>query len=291
MATAELYRSILYMPGSNERALEKAKGLECDGVIFDLEDAVTPDKKSHARKLVRDFVSLNKDAYGTKKIFIRVNAWDTSWGKDDFCFAAQAEPDVILLPKINTGNDFKKYFGMLNEPLNPKIQIWAMVETPSAIINLNEIAGATENLGGFVLGTNDLAKDLNITNENSRQALLAALSMTNMVAKANNIVCLDGVYNAFRDIDGLRLECEQGKSFGFDGKTLIHPCQIDTTNAIFSPSEQDIETAKSYVEAFLTAQNSGSGVAVVNGKIVENLHVEMAKNTLHKVELIEKKKM
>ena len=180
---------------------------------------------------------------------------------------------------------------MLNEPLNPKIQIWAMVETPSAIINLNEIAGATENLGGFVLGTNDLAKDLNITNENSRQALLAALSMTNMVAKANNIVCLDGVYNAFRDIDGLRLECEQGKSFGFDGKTLIHPCQIDTTNAIFSPSEQDIETAKSYVEAFLTAQNSGSGVAVVNGKIVENLHVEMAKNILHKVELIEKKKM
>ncbi len=287
MAAGELYRSVLYMPGSNERALEKAKGFECDALIFDLEDAVHPDKKEYARQLATDFVISNRDSYGSKKILIRVNAWDTTWGRDDFCSVSKVTPDGILLPKINSGKDFNKYIDMLKEPLNPKIKIWAMVETPSAIINLNEIAGAVQNLEGFVLGTNDLTKDLNITSENSRQALITILSTVNLVAKSNRLVCLDGVYNAFKDLDGLKLECEQGKRFGFDGKTLIHPCQIDTTNAVFSPSEDEVEIAKKYVEAFSNAQNSGSGVAVVNGKIVENLHVEMAKNILHKVELIE----
>ncbi len=291
MTTAELYRSILYIPGSNERALEKAKGLKCDGLIFDLEDAVGLDQKEYARNLVKNFITSQRVDYGSKKIIIRVNGWDSIWGREDFCSASEVNPDGILLPKINSGNDFRKYLDLLRIPLDPKIKIWAMIETPSSIMNLKEISGAINNLAGFVLGTNDLTKDLNIKSENSRQSLISILSTVNIAAKANNIVCLDGVYNSFKDINGLRLECEQGKSFGFDGKTLIHPCQIETANEIFSPTLEEIEIARSYIEGFFRAQKSGSAVAVVDGKIVENLHVEMAQNILRRVELIEKNKL
>ena len=282
----DIFRSVLYMPGSNERALEKAKGLDCDALIFDLEDAVAPDKKDLARQIVKEYIVSHKYDYGRKRLLVRVNSWDSPWGYKDFREVATMIPDGILLPKINRASDFKKYFEMLDNPLDPGVKIWAMIETASAVINMVDIASCLKNLRGLVLGTNDLAMDLNIIIDRFRYPLLASLSMANTVAKAHKIICLDGVYNAFKDTDGLKQECEQGKSFGFDGKTLIHPSQIQVTNEVFSPTDEDVRNANMQMEAYMKARSSGSGVAVLNGKIVENLHVEMAKNILEKAKII-----
>ena len=289
MKKSELYRSILYVPGSNTKALEKAKGLDCDGLIFDLEDAVTPDKKDEARGIVKKCLTEERHNYGNKKLIVRVNSWDTVWGLDDFIAAAEMEPDAILLPKISYPVDFSKYLNMLKRDQSSSIKIWIMIETSASLVHIKEIVTATKNLEAFVMGTNDLAKELNITNDTNRQAIGTALSITNVVAKAHNIICLDGVYNSFKDTLGFEEECKQGKQFGFDGKTLIHPSQIKAANEAFSPTIKEIENARLQVDAFNEAKRSGSGIAVINGRIVENLHVEMAQDLLAKAKLIEEK--
>ena len=289
MRTSELFRSILYIPGSNIKALEKAKGLDCDGLIFDLEDAVIPEKKDEARVAVKKCITCNRQNYGNKKIIVRVNSCDTIWGEEDFISAVDMAPDAILLPKISSADDFDKYLSMLKHDLNPDIKVWAMIESAAAIVNIKDIATATKNLEGFVMGTNDLAKELNISNDADRQAIGTALSITNIVAKAHSLICVDGVYNRFRDLLGFEEECKQGKRFGFDGKTIIHPSQIKVANVAFSPSIEEIENARMQVDAFNEAKRSGTGIAVLDGKIVENLHVEMAQDLLCRAKLIAEK--
>ena len=289
MRTSELFRSILYIPGSNTKALEKAKGLDCDGLIFDLEDAVIPEKKDEARVAVKKYLTGNRQTYGNKKIIVRVNSCDTVWGEEDFISAVDMAPDAILLPKISSADDFDKYLSMLKHDLNPDIKVWAMIESAASIVNIKDIATATKNLEGFVMGTNDLAKELNISNAADRQAIGTALSITNIVAKAHSLICVDGVYNRFRDLLGFEEECKQGKRFGFDGKTIIHPSQIKVANIAFSPSTEEIENARMQVDAFYEAKRSGSGIAVLDGKIVENLHVKMAQDLLSRAKLIAEK--
>ncbi len=289
MKKSELFRSILFMPGSNTKALEKAKELDCDGLIFDLEDAVSSYKKDEARIIVRKYLTKDRHAYGNKKLIVRVNSWDTVWGKDDFIAAVEMAPHAILLPKISYAGDSKKYLDMIKCDIEPGIKIWVMIETSASLVNIKDIATTTENLEAFVMGTNDLAKELNIANDVDRQAIGTALSITNIFAKAHGILCLDGVYNKFNDLLGFQEECNQAKRFGFDGKTLIHPSQIKVANEAFSPTNEEIENAKMQVNAFNEAKQSGSGIAVLNGKIVENLHLEMALDLLARAKLIKKR--
>ncbi len=273
------YRSVLYMPGSKARVLEKAKTLPADALILDLEDAVAPDDKTAARELVCD--SVKAGGFGARKLLIRINGMDTAWGKDDLAAAIAAEPDGILLPKVNGADDLSTLAPMLSG----KTRLWAMMETPLGILNAQGIAFATPLLEGLVMGTNDLVNDLRAVHTPTRAPVLASLSTCLLAARAAGLVILDGVYNAFKDPDGLRAECEQGRDMGFDGKTLIHPAQLDIANQVFSPSPDDLALARQYIEAFSAA---GSGVAVVNGRIVEQLHVENARRLLALSAQIEK---
>ncbi len=267
------YRSVLYIPGSKERALEKARDLPVDAIIFDLEDAVTPDAKVEARATLAQALAVG--GYGDKVKIIRINGLDTEWGAGDVAALRDAGADVILLPKVNRAADVQA----LAEMLGNGTPIWAMMETPLAILNAGEIA-AHPQLTGFVAGTNDLAKELNCRYRADRLPLQMALQTMLMAARAHGVIAIDGVYNQFKDEEGLRAECEQGRDLGFDGKTLIHPAQVDITNAVFAPSEAEIDLARRQIAAFEEVQASGQGVAVVDGKIVENLHVETAKKIL-----------
>ncbi|MGE4609868.1 MAG: CoA ester lyase [Paracoccaceae bacterium] len=280
-----LYRSVLYMPGSKARALEKAKALDADALILDLEDAVTPGEKPMARELVCEAVKAR--GYGRRAVVVRINALDSEWGMDDLKAACAAAPDAILIPKVGSADDLKQVENLMKAfGASDNTRIWAMMEAPLGILNAQEIAASTPMLEAFVLGTNDLFKDLFATHTPERSAVMVSLSMCLLAARAYGLICVDGVYNAFKDDEGLRSECQQGRDMGFDGKTLIHPAQLSVTNEVFAPSAADIALAQSYVDAFNTAAAKGSGVAVVNGKIVENLHVETAQKLLGKAATI-----
>ena len=278
-------RSVLYMPGSKERALEKAKSLPADALILDLEDAVAPDEKINARELVSEAV--RSGGYGARELVIRINVLDTPWGADDLSAACAAGPHAILLPKVESAamiRDIEEQ--MQSHGAQPSTLLWAMMETPLGMLNAAEIAASTPRLGCFILGTNDLVKDLNAEHTPAREPVITALGLSMLAAKAYGLAIIDGVYNAFKDEDGLRESCLQGRAMGFDGKTLIHPAQIDPCNAIFSPDEAALDLARRQVEAFREATEKGEGVAVVDGKIVENLHVETANRLLAKADAI-----
>jgi (3S)-malyl-CoA thioesterase len=279
------FRSLLYIPGSKERALEKATGLAADGIIFDLEDAVAPDEKAAARALVAD--TLTTRHYGNRALLVRINGFDTAWALADLDAVAAAKPQAVLLPKVNGAADIRRLDGELaSRPGCEETAIWAMMETPLGILNAAEIAAASPRMAGFVLGTNDLIKDLGARMVDGRGPVLASLSLCLLAARARGLVCVDGVYNAFQDVDGLRAECLQGRDMGFDGKSLIHPAQLEVTNAVFAPSEADVDLAERQIAAFAEAEAKGLGIAVLDGKIVENLHVASARKLLAKAAAI-----
>ena len=273
------FRSVLYIPGSKDRALDKARGLPVDAIIFDLEDAVTPDAKIEARDTLK--AALAEGGYGNRFRIIRINGLDTEWGEGDIAALKDVEVDAFLVPKVNSASDVQDVVDRLGNDT----PIWAMMETPLGILNALEIA-AHPQLTGFVAGTNDLAKELNCRTRGDRLPMQMSLQTILLAARAHNVVAIDGVYNQFKDDEGLNFECEQGRDLGFDGKTLIHPAQIEIANTSFAPSEIELETARRQIAAFEETEASGQGVAVVDGKIVENLHVETAKKTLAKAEAI-----
>ncbi len=268
-------RSALYIPGSSDRALDKARGLPVDIILFDLEDAVTPDAKVTARQTLADCLAAG--GYGTRQKIVRMNGLDTGWGRDDAAAIATMDCDAVLLPKVNSPADLDALAALV-----PDKPVWAMMETPLGILNAAAIA-AHPRLEGFVMGTNDLAKDIG---SNGRAAMITALQLSLLAARAHGVTAIDGVYNAFKDDDGLIAECAEGRAMGFDGKSLIHPAQIAICNAAFGPSEADVALATRQIAAFDEAQRDGKGVAVVDGKIVENLHIATAKATLAKAAAI-----
>ena len=282
-------RSVLYMPGSNARALDKAKTLSADGVIFDLEDSVAPEAKEAARQQVVDAVKMG--GFGAREVFIRINGVDTPWHADDLSAAAHAAPDVILVPKVSS-SDTLELIGrrMLDMGTNHKARVGAMIETPLAIFNLLEIAAAARDsetrLAGFVMGTNDLAKDTRARLVPGRTPMLAWLSMCVAAARIHGIDILDGVYNDIGNADGFAKECAQGVELGFDGKTLIHPSQIEPCNKAFSPSPTDVEQAHKMIAAFDQPENKGKGVVSIDGRMVERLHADMARRTVAIAEAI-----
>jgi (3S)-malyl-CoA thioesterase len=274
----------LYIPGGREGALNKARKIPADAIIFDLEDAVAVTEKVSARATL--IQQLLAEGYGRRTKIVRINSLETPWGQADIAAVAGTSPDVILLPKVDRAKkvlelrfEMSKYEGL------KKTKIWAMIETPRGILNAVEIADCPE-LDGMVMGTNDLAKDLNVRLDSTRSPMLAALSLSILAAKAADIIILDGVFNAFKDDAGLLLEAVQGRELGFDGKTLIHPAQVDIVNNVFSPSSIEIKLAHRQIEAFNEASLNGEGIAVVDGKIVENLHIETARATIEKSEII-----
>lgn len=271
------WRSVLYMPAANPRALEKARGLDADALIFDLEDAVAPAQKAEARATL---AAALVQPYGHRFRLVRVNGADTEWGADDIAAAAGWDFDGLLLPKVASPDTVAAARAAL-----PGRPVWAMMETPAAILNAAAIAAAP-GLGGLVLGTNDLAKDLGCRPGPDRLPLMTALQTCLLAARAHALICLDGVYNAFRDSEGLQAECLQGRDLGFDGKTLIHPDQIATANRIFAPAEDDLDLARRQIAAWEEAQAQGKGVAVVDGRIVENLHIVTARALLARAEAI-----
>jgi citrate lyase beta subunit len=278
-------RSVLYMPGSKARALEKARTLPADALILDLEDAVIPAEKAEARRMVAEAVRAG--GFGGREIIIRINGLDTEWGHDDLKAASAAGPDAILVPKVNAPEDIHEIERLMEEYGAPATTtVWAMMETPLGFLNAAAIADASPRLACLVMGTNDLVKELSAEHTADRLPVVTALGLCLLAARAYGVACVDGVYNAFKDDAGLRASCEQGRAFGFDGKTLIHPAQLAVTNEVFAPSAEDLALAERYVAAFAEAEAAGKGVAVVDGRIVENLHVETARSLLAKAEAI-----
>ena len=276
-------RSVLYMPGSNARALEKAKTLPADGVILDLEDSVAPDAKESARSQVCDTVK--GGGFGPREVFIRTNAIDTPWFSDDLTAAAQAAPDGIVVPKISSPGQLETIGQrLLDMGTNHKTKIWAMIESPLAVFNVLSIAECARDsetrLAGFVLGTNDIAKDTRARQVPGRWPMIGWLMNVIAAARIHGIDVLDGVYNNIGDAEGFVKECEQGRDMGFDGKTLIHPNQIEPCNKVFSPSDDEVAQARKWIAAFDLPENKSKGVVSIDGKMVERLHVEMARRTV-----------
>lgn len=280
-------RSVLYMPGSNARAQEKAKSLPCDGIIFDLEDATAPDAKAAARETV--CASVHGGGYGGRELIIRVNGLDTPWGREDVAAAAKAGPDAILLPKVERAEQVAELEAlMLQHGAPAKTSIECMMETPLGILNAKEIAGASRRIACLVLGTSDLTKDLHARHTRERLPMLTSLSLCLLAARAYGLAILDGVYLDLNDAEGFKASCVQGLELGFDGKTLIHPSQVEPCNAVFSPSSAEIEQARKIILAHEQAESEGKGVVLVDGKLVENLHVENAKRLVGMAEAIER---
>jgi (3S)-malyl-CoA thioesterase len=276
-----LYRSVLYIPGSKARGLDKARSLAVDAIIFDLEDAVSPEEKAAARETLAG--ELKAGGYGHRKRIVRINGLETDWGLDDARAVAGMDCDAVLLPKVDGPGDIAALAEVL-----PGLPVWCMMETSRGVLNALAIADCPE-VAGFVLGTNDLAKEIGCATGGDRLAMMTALQTCLMAARAAGIICVDGVYNAFRDEDGLVAECEQGRALGMDGKTLIHPAQVETANRVFAPTAEQIDLARRQIEAFDAARLRGEGVAVVDGRIVENLHIETARALLSKAEAISKR--
>jgi citrate lyase subunit beta / citryl-CoA lyase len=279
MTTIRPRRSVLYMPGSNARALEKARSLPADALILDLEDAVAPDAKDMARQQVCDAVKAK--GFGKREIIVRINALSTPWGAADLEAACEAAPDAILVPKVSTPADLHAVEGRMMVHHHPgAAALWAMVETPAAILNIAAIAGAGGRLACFVMGTNDLIKEIRGRHTPDRTNLSAALGLSVLAARANGLAVIDGVYNDIADADGFKASCEQGRAFGFDGKTLIHPSQIEPCNTVFAPSPAEVEEARKLIAAFELPENKGKGAIKVDGRMVELLHAEIARQTV-----------
>jgi len=282
-------RSVLYMPGSNERALEKARTIPADSLILDLEDAVAPDAKPMAREKV--CAATKNGGFGRREVVIRVNALETPWGTADLLAACEAEPDAILVPKVGKPGDIVSAAKILKAAgASERTRLWAMMETPMAILHANEIAAtavdAENRLACLVLGTNDLLKESRARALHNRFAVVPWLAMTIVAARAYGLDVLDGVYNDFKDEAGLREECEHGRTLGMDGKTLIHPSQVAPTNEIFSPTEEEVAWSGKIIAAFDQPENAKKGVIVVEGRMVERLHLVMAKRVVGIAEAI-----
>jgi len=277
MATvARPRRSVLYMPGSNARALEKARTLAADGLILDLEDAVSPDAKEVARAQVCDAVKAG--GYGGRELLVRVNGLGTPWGHADVAAAASCGAHGILIPKVESADMVRQVESIMVANGAPAdMAIWCMMETPRGMLKAEEIAGSTPRMGGFVMGTSDLAKDLHCAHTPMRLPMITSLGLCLLAARAYGLAALDGVYLDLADDDGFKAHCQQGLELGFDGKTLIHPKTIDAANSVFAPSEKEIAWSQTIIAAHAEAAKAGQGVVVVDGKLIENLHVENAK--------------
>ncbi len=285
-ATFRPRRSVLYMPGSNARALEKAKILPADALILDLEDAVSPDAKALAREQV--CATLKQGGYGNREMVIRINGFDTPWGDDDLKAVCAAGPDAILIPKIDSGamvQDAESRMVAAGAP--DAMAIWCMMETPRGILNAQGIAGATPRLAALVMGTSDLVKDVHAYHTPMRLPMLTSLAICILAARADGLAVLDGVYLDLKDTDGFEAACMQGLELGFDGKTLIHPSQVDPANEVFAPDAAEVDFSRRIIVAFAEAEAEGKGVVVVDGRLVENLHVENAKRLVALAEAIE----
>jgi citrate lyase subunit beta / citryl-CoA lyase len=277
-------RSVLYMPSSNQRALEKARTIPCDGLILDLEDAVSPDAKESAREAAA--AAAASGDYGRRTVTIRVNAIGTQWHDADLAAASQAGPDAIVVPKVESADEVARLVAAMEKSGAPDhTRLWAMVETPVAILDALAIARSSERLGAFVIGTNDLVKELYAEHVPGRAPILPSLHTALLAGRAAGIAVLDGVYNDVKDTDGFLAECEQGRQMGFDGKTLVHPGQVEGANCAFAPSPEAVEGARELIAAF--EAGAGAGVVTLNGRMIENLHVESARRTLSIHEAIE----
>jgi citrate lyase subunit beta/citryl-CoA lyase len=280
-------RSVLYMPGANERALEKAKTLPADSLILDLEDAVAPEAKVEARERVCGMVKAG--GYGPRELVIRINGLDTEWGSKDLEAAVAAWPHAILAPKVMDRGDIERLEGALQgAQAHPDLQLWIMIETPQSILNIKEIAaaGVCTQLAGFVMGSNDLLKDFRADPMPDRANLAAAYTLAIAAARAFDMLVFDGVYNDIANADGFAAEARQAKAFGFDGKTLIHPSQIEPCNAIFAPPADLVKQSRDIIAAFADPANAGKGVLKVNGKMTELLHLAQSKHVVAVAEAI-----
>lgn len=277
-------RTALYMPGSNARALEKARSLNVDVLLLDLEDSVAPDNKEMARDQVVEAVKAG--GFGHREVVIRINGMDTPWGEADLLAAASANPDAILVPKVDSAEDVYTVGRKLNDAgVDQDVRIWAMMETPGAMIRAGEIAGAIQEYHGrrlacFVMGTNDLAKETRTALIPGRAPMMPWLMQCLAAARASDLDIIDGVFNQFTDAEGFVAECEQGAEMGMDGKTIIHPKQIEDCNRIFSPSDDDIAQCREIIDAFDAPENQSKNVMTINGKMVERLHAEMARRVV-----------
>ena len=276
-------RSVLYMPGSNARALEKARELPADGLILDLEDAVAPEAKAQAREAI--VKALRNGGFGSREVLVRINGLDTRWWVDDLHAVAEARPDAVLVPKISDPYQLQDLAArIVDMGTDPHIRVWAMMETPLAMLNVAEIAAAAldseTRLAGFVMGTNDLAKDTRARIVAGRAPMLPWLMSCVAAARAYGLDILDGVYNDLGNAEGFAAECRQARDLGFDGKTLIHPRQIEPCNEAFSPSAEEVEVARKTIAAFDQPENKDKGVIQIDGRMVERLHAEMARRTV-----------
>jgi citrate lyase subunit beta / citryl-CoA lyase len=276
-------RSVLYMPGSNARAIEKARELPADAIILDLEDAVAPEAKAMAREQIKK--ALEKGGFGDREVFVRINGLDTRWWVDDLHAVADVRPDAVLVPKISDPHQLQDLAArIVDMGTDPHIRVWAMMETPLAMINVGAIAAAAHDsetrLSGFVMGTNDLAKDTRARIVPGRAPMLPWLMTCVAAARAFGIDILDGVYNDLGNAEGFADECRQARDLGFDGKTLIHPRQIEACNDAFTPAPEEVEAARKIIAAFDLPENQGKGVVQIEGRMVERLHAEMARRTV-----------
>ena len=278
-------RSVLYMPAANERALEKAKSIPADSIIFDLEDAVAPDAKADARTRAADAVRSGE--YGDRELTIRCNGLDTRWGRADVAAAGAAAPAAVVIPKVDSVQMIDDVVALLDGAHAPSsLMIWPMIETPRAILDVRRIA-AHPRVAVLVMGTNDLAKELRSPIVAGRHPLVPHLATALLAAREAGKVILDGVYNDVRDPEGFEAECRQGMEMGFDGKTLIHPSQVEPANEVWAPSDDEVEHARRVIDAFDEAVAQGKGVVTVDGRMIENLHVDNARRTLATAEAIE----
>jgi citrate lyase subunit beta/citryl-CoA lyase len=276
-------RSLLFMPGSNARALEKARGLAADGLILDLEDSVAPEAKGKARDQIAQAIAAG--GFGRREIWVRTNSPDSPWWSDDVAMAAKARPDGILVPKIYSVGDLQTIGARLAElEADPAIRVWAMIETARAVLDVDLLAAASRDsvtrLAGFVFGPNDIARETRIRMLPGRAAMVPMITQCILATRAHGLDILDGPYSDFSNIDGFALECAQGRDLGFDGKTLIHPGQIEACNAIFTPPAEEIARARRIIAAFDLPENAARGAIQLDGQMVERLHADMARRTI-----------
>ncbi|HLI10448.1 MAG TPA: CoA ester lyase [Alphaproteobacteria bacterium] len=278
-------RSVLYMPGSNARAIEKARSLPADGLILDLEDAVAPDAKASAREQIA--AALKQGGYGARELIVRMNGLETPWGAADIAMIARSGADAILVPKVESAamiHDVERRLGEAGAPAS--LAIWCMMETPLGMLHAEAIAGASRRIGCLVMGTSDLAKDLHAAHTRERLPMLTSLGLCLLAARAFGLAILDGVHLDLADDEGFAQACRQGKELGFDGKTLIHPKTIATANDVFAPSPDDVAWSRRIIEAHARAAEDGKGVVLIDGKLIENLHVENARRLVALAEAI-----
>lgn len=278
-------RSMLYMPGANPRALEKARTLPADGLIFDLEDAVMADAKADARAAIA--AALRQGGYGARELILRVNGLSTPWGADDLAFATTLPIHGVLLPKVESAGDVHAAQALI-DAAGAALDIWCMIETPLGVLRAGEIAAAGGRLAGFVMGTNDLVKDLHARHTPDRLPIMTALGLSLLAARAHGLAIIDGVHIDLDDDEGFARACAQGVELGFDGKSLIHPRTIEAANRIFAPTAEEIAAAQRMIAGFETARADGKGVARIDGKLVEQLHVDNARRLLDMVAAIER---